>query len=633
MGLAGAWADAGQDVRANVLRMLERTRQQPGTGPTLNTAGDVTMGVTGEASLSPGSVSVAFTGTLFERQALRDRLQGPSGEASDAALVAAAYERWGLDSPRELDGEFAFVLWDARRRRLMLGRDAMGRGCLHYARAGSSLVFATTPEALFGWPGLIPTLDETHLARIMTLQFVAGETMFAGIRAPAPGHIVILEADKPERSVRFWYPERAPALRVKDPREYAEALYAAMERAVALRLPETGLVVSELSSGYDSSAVTALAAKALAAQNRPLLAVTSVPAHQVDASAVIPNGYSNEWDLAALVARRYPNIEHVAVRTDAAPWFESLDAMTQVLGAPPLFIRNMPWMYAARRMAQERGAAVMLTGQNGNLSGSYDGGFALFDSLRRGDLLRLLRTGAAWRRTGTGWASLLMRTWMPTPATRARMRRVRGRAAERAFADHSVLRPEFLQNAGVAIPGSSLIGLPVEGDRTNGASRRLSVMRMIDFGIQYEEERQVFGYRRTDPTADRRLVELCLAIPDWAYCPGGRRRELYRQAMGRVLPAEILNEHGLGLQASDFLENFAEGMPEWNAELQRLEHSDADRYLDLPRLQTLLNDFTTHVAADRAEADVLYNYTVGGAIVLGRFLRRLHDGTLLPVSG
>jgi asparagine synthase (glutamine-hydrolysing) len=170
------------------------------------------------------------------------------------------------------------------------------------------------------------------------------------------------------------------------------------------------------------------------------------------------------------------------------------------------------------------------------------------------------------------------------------------------------------------------MGSLVEGDRTSGSSWRLSILEAGDFGAMNAVARRAFGLRREDPTADRRLIELCLSIPDEAFAPNGMRRELYRYAFRNDLPAELLNQRGRGLQCSDFLQLFEQWLPEWARELDRLEGSSiAAKVFDLPRMRRMLEDWPRIVAGNRAHADQLYNYTFGGGMALARTLRRYEE--------
>lgn len=611
-------ADAAADVRSALIRFsgVDDSRI------TVQTSGRLVIACTSPGQiLVSGNVTAVFRGILFDREALPADLHLVSGtpEAADAALLIAAFRKWDVDFPIHLDGEFSYLVYDDSRKLLMAGRDVMGRGSIHFSRVGETLLFAEEPAGLFAM-GLPARVDDRHLTAVGTMQLRPGRTWYEAVSYPPAGQLLLVEQGQPEKLVRYWLPEEQQQLRLPDTAAYAEALHAALRRAVAIRLPRTGTVATELSSGYDSSAVTALAAEILAAQNRTLIAYTSRPAQISDASTIIDQGIADEWPLASLVAARHSNIEHVPVRTAAAPWSQSLDGMTQMLNGPPLFIRNMPWMYAARQMAQQRGVSVVLNGQNGNLTGSYDGAFALFDMRRRGKWRLLASTLQQWHALGAGWKSLAMRTWNPSTQVRSHCRRFLGRPGT-SFAAHSLLRADFVRSTGGLFPSFSTIGLPIDGDRTHGAARRFSIMQMVDFGAQYAAERRLFGLQRSDPTADRRLVEFCLTVPDEVFCSGGTRRQLYREAMKTVLPAAILTDSGFGLQASDFLENFGTGMPDWYETLSRMENSPGiARRFDLPRLRSLLDGFPAAVITDRANADTIYNYAVGGTLAQGRFL-------------
>jgi asparagine synthase (glutamine-hydrolysing) len=592
---------------------------------------DVVCGVTnGGSAYALGSLFCIFSGIIFDLPDLASRLglDEPSSSPSGAQLLAYAYRLWGEALTDNIDGEFAFALWDGSARKLILGRDAVARGALFYWTVGDALVFASEPRGLFAFPQICAETDDEAIARSLNTQFQSGRTFFRGVRYPQPAHHVIIQQGKAHRLRKTWSPEDQPQLRLRDLREYPIALHAALLRAVEVRLPPEGVVASQLSSGFDSSGVTALAAQALARQNRSLLAYTSIPTHASDASAVMRGWFSDEWPLAHQVATMYPNIEHIRIPTGRAPWMPSLDDLTEVHGGPPSFIRNVPWVRDLHRQAQADGAVVMFNGQAGNLTSSYGGNYSLFDLRRRHDW-RGLAKAIAWRRQqGVRWRGLLMRTWMPTGSTRSLIRRLRGRKLNH-FYDASLMRPEFYRSTGIPELLESPLGNPIDGDRRNSAAWRLSTLRLIDLGAATAGDQRLFHMRREDPTSDRRVIELCMSIPDEVFLMGNAPRDLYRDAMKATLPSELLQAKGGGLQSSDFLENFRDGLHEFQEEMQLLHQSpSANRVLDLPRMQTMLESFPADLTTNRGELDLRYNYTFGGAIAMGRFLRKLESGQL-----
>ncbi|MEZ2346122.1 asparagine synthase-related protein [Terriglobus sp. RCC_193] len=561
-----------------------------------------------------------LAGKLFELDVLISDLGLPA-ETSAAQTVFRAYQAWGNDFADKLYGEFSFTLWDASSRRLILARDAMARLPLFYVMRGKDVIFSTDIEPLFSFEGVTRELDEEVFCAVMSIEPMPGRTLYRGIRSVEGAHTVTIRHGEEPVSRRYWFPLRQEQLHLKDEREYSEALHAHFLRAVELRIPREGLVASHLSSGFDSSGVTALTAQVLARQNRPLVSYTAVPTIPTDACEIVTNRFDNEWPLASQVATMYPNVEHVAIRNDGADWLDAIDSMIIHAGMPPVFIRNSRWFYAIQKDAQSRGIVTLMEGQAGNLTTSYDGGFDLFDLRRRGQWAEFVSALLAKKRNGEKWKSLLRSVWMPGLKASSLINRVRRREIPGLF-DLSMMRSELYERIMPHGRKNSVMGGVMEGDRTSGASWRFSILQRLDTGGMYSLYRNGFNIERADPTADRRLVELCLRIPDVKFSPNGRKKKMYRDAMRNDLPVDLLAETRRGLQGSDFLQMFEEASPVWHEELRTQEASEyVGKYLDLPRMRALLEQFQDNVTANRGKADMLYNYTFGGAISMGRLLK------------
>ena len=112
----------------------------------------------------------------------------------------------GPDCVERLNGDFAFAIWDARRRQLMLARDRMGVRPLFYAERGGALYFASEVKALLQVPGIEAELDPIALDQIFTFWFpLAPRTIFKGVSELPPAH----RARRARRQVsvrRYWTP-------------------------------------------------------------------------------------------------------------------------------------------------------------------------------------------------------------------------------------------------------------------------------------------------------------------------------------------------------------------------------------------------------------------------------------------
>ena len=160
------------------------------------------------------------------------------------------------------NGDFAFALWDAARRRLMLARDRMGVRPLFYAWHGGCLYFASEAKALFAVPGISAELDPIALDQIFTFWFpLAPRTPFRGVAELPPAHVLVATPD--EVFVRrYWqleYPDAgdADAHDRRGEGEIAEELRALLLDATRIRLRADVPVGAYLSGGLDSSIIAA----------------------------------------------------------------------------------------------------------------------------------------------------------------------------------------------------------------------------------------------------------------------------------------------------------------------------------------------------------------------------------------
>src|SRR5690606_3062067 len=116
----------------------------------------------------------------------------------------ALYEERGLDFLQELNGMFAFALWDARRRRLLLARDHAGVKPLYYWRYGRQLLFASEIKALLRIPELPRRLHLPTIASYLTFLWVPGEdTMLDEVKKLEPGHLLTWQDGEVE--IRPWF--------------------------------------------------------------------------------------------------------------------------------------------------------------------------------------------------------------------------------------------------------------------------------------------------------------------------------------------------------------------------------------------------------------------------------------------
>lgn len=228
-----------------------------------------------------GSVWIIYNGEIYNFQSLREDLKRKGHRFksdSDTEVMLHLYEEEGIEAVRHLNGMFAFAVWDQRIPRLWLCRDRLGIKPLVYSWNGRELAFASEIKALLKLPELSDAIDFQALDLYLAFGYVpAPMTIYAGIQKLEPGHSLVLENGRVEKT-RYWdvpHPAKSSAaggLRttgvVKDRiAEYKKNLFETLSDAVSLRMIADVPLGAFLSGGIDSSIVVALAARA---SDRPI---------------------------------------------------------------------------------------------------------------------------------------------------------------------------------------------------------------------------------------------------------------------------------------------------------------------------------------------------------------------------
>ncbi|MCW3015828.1 MAG: hypothetical protein JWO02_2920, partial [Solirubrobacterales bacterium] len=224
--------------------------------------------VTGDQPVAneDGSVVVVLNGEIYNYRQLRRTLEQRGHRLAtegDTETIVHLYEDHGPDCVHHLHGMFAFALWDARRRTLMLARDRIGKKPLFYALRDDTLTFASELGALLCDPEQPRAADPVALDRYLMYGYVpAPLTAFRGVRKLPPAHRLLLRDGVEARIDRYWQLDAPVAGRAAgDPRELHERVRDELRAATRRRLVADVPVGAFLSGGIDSSAVVAAMAE------------------------------------------------------------------------------------------------------------------------------------------------------------------------------------------------------------------------------------------------------------------------------------------------------------------------------------------------------------------------------------
>ena len=210
-----------------------------------------------------GTVWIVYNGEVFNYIELRRMLEQRGHRFytnTDTEVIVHLYEERGDDFVQELNGQFAFALWDRPRRRLLLVRDRAGILPLYYTRTPEGVLFASEVKALLASGRVTASLDPNGLDETFTFWApLAPRTMFKGVAQVCPGEIVVLQGDRLERRTywRWEFPD-AGSHRTAPQGQLESELRELLTDATDIRLRADVPVGAYLSGGLDSSSLVAL---------------------------------------------------------------------------------------------------------------------------------------------------------------------------------------------------------------------------------------------------------------------------------------------------------------------------------------------------------------------------------------
>ena len=223
--------------------------------------------VTGEqpAFNEDKSVAVILNGEIYNYRELRADLERRGHafrSASDTEVLPHLYEEYGDGMIRELNGMFAFALWDSRRRRLLIARDRFGEKPLYWGVFDKTLLFASEPKVLLAHPAVKPSLNFHALRQYLSFDYVpAPLSIYEGINKLPAGHKLVLEDGRVDVD-RYWQLSYKTVQPVPSEEEAAGHLRKLLADAVRMRLVSDVPLGVLLSGGVDSSAIAAFAVRA-----------------------------------------------------------------------------------------------------------------------------------------------------------------------------------------------------------------------------------------------------------------------------------------------------------------------------------------------------------------------------------
>ena len=305
------------------------------------------------------TVWVILNGEIYNFKELRAELEQRGHHfrtRCDTEVIVHGYKEWGTEVFNHLNGMFGLAIWDVKRRRLVLARDAMGIKLIYYRIADGQLTFGSEIRPILAAENSKPAVDPIALNLFLRFRYTPSPlTIFDGIRKLAPGTMLVLEGGK-YREERWYNYTPRPFQFPRSEKAIVEELLDLYRGAVKRHLLSDVPVGILLSGGVDSGLLLAL----MNEQGGPW------PAYTVGYGEIFEDDeLSDAKETAALLGA-----VHVPVKLDQAEFERSLPTIVECLEEPIATSSIVPMYFVSRRARQD--VKVALIGQGPDeLFGGY----------------------------------------------------------------------------------------------------------------------------------------------------------------------------------------------------------------------------------------------------------------------
>ena len=505
------------------------------------------------------SLVLVIDGRVDNWEELRKALLGRGAvlrNRADAELVLRAYETWGEKCLSYIDGDFALVIWDAKRRAAFCARDRIGNKPFNYHWDGKTLRVASDLQAILTLPEVERVFNQGLLAEYLGNEwFSRDETFWNDVMRLVAAQYMVVDANG-TRIETYWEPDLWATLPYKRDEEYVEH-YRELFADVVRRMSRSHQPVAyEVSGGLDSSAIFAMAEKLRGQQILPAPAIAGYSLDFHDDPDANELEYSRELT-------RHLQLPIHEIRPTQMPvsWYREWAGKYREFPGYP----NGTMAVGLRSAARQQGSCVVVSGVGGDewLGMPWTGAYYA-EELAAGqwrnaygclkDDCRKLGVGEAlWWFFRYGLTPLLPEAMKA--ALRMALKRKK-RTSWLAPSFHEILEKRRIQFQAIGPPRLN----------RRGQSTQISILHGAYDALGRELEERLSSSLQLDlrkPFFNEKIVQFAFSTPERFRSKGHTTKWLHRQAMKGLLPDMILNRN----TKADFMVAFRRQLDAMKSEL------------------------------------------------------------------
>ncbi|MES0091637.1 asparagine synthase (glutamine-hydrolyzing) [Mesorhizobium sp. M0030] len=532
-----------------------------------------------------GRLRIIFNGEIYNYIELREELIGLGHRfrtRSDTEVLLRAYDQWRLAMFDRLSGMFAFALWDAQRRELILARDPFGKKPLYLMQGRNLLSFASEISALLSAQPDGQQLDLDGVREYLTWRYVPGpRTLFKQIRKLNPGSYAVWSQGEVTETRYYAPPDQTDLTADIDPGTAERRFLELLDRSVEIRMRSDAPFGAFLSGGLDSSAIVALMTR-----------------HSDNPIRTFSVGFSEQAYSELPFARRVADhfkTDHCEIVIQADDLMNHLPKMVRHRGAPVSQSTDIPIYLMSVRASQD--VKMVLTGEGAD---EILGGYPKHRAESLAGVYRSLVPASLHN-------NLLAPLMRALPGASAKFDTFARSAGERDFATRMIswfgamtARERDSLLGGLATCGHDCNDFPFSSSVTESHLRRVLFFdqtswlpdNLLERGDRVMMAGSIEGRM---PFLDRDLVSFVSQLPDRYRLGFLHSKQILRDCMAGMVPDEVLNRPKIGFKVP-VAEWFRGPMSDYVRDHLCSSHSVIRSYLSAKKLDQIVREHAERAA-------------------------------------
>ena len=500
-----------------------------------------------------GSIQITYNGELYNFLDLKKRFslveRGHKFQSrTDTEVLVHLFEEIGLEMLSELNGMYAFAIWDERKKELHLVRDRYGIKPLFYTKQNDRFIFASEIKAILQDDKVPRRVNLQALHDFLTFDYIPGEqTAFEGIYEVPPSHVLTINSAGQIKLQRFWQPSYRIDESISET-EASQTAFELMEQAVQRQLVADVPVGVLLSGGMDSSALAALMAKQ---KNEPI--------HTF--SVGFEDKSFNELPFARIVAQSFgTHHREVVVTSDLVR--EMLPTYLSSIDEPYADGSAIPTYYVCQLASND--VKVVLSGEGGDeVFTGYDTHAAYKVSKWFNRIPRLLRKDilqplvnllpVSHKKLSLEFKIKRFLGGQDLPPDEAHLwwRIVLDEKQKQKIYNPKILK-DFTPQPSVRFFQDVFRNSNADDDLNRILNIDTAVFLPDDLMIKNDRMSMAHSLEARVPLTDNDLASFMERVPPHLKLKGLKKKNIMRRALSGTLPKEILNKKKVGLENALF---------------------------------------------------------------------------------